>query len=162
MKTTKWALIIINLFALLAFVNYSAYNNEKIFKGGKLIYLELIESSPRSPLIQGDVMNLKYKVSKGFLFDTVYKNGFVVVKLDTNAIAERVRFQPNKLPKADNEYLIECKKGYFSVSIGAEQYFLQQGQQNKYEQAKYAALKVAADGKSLLMGLYDGGLKKIE
>jgi uncharacterized membrane-anchored protein len=162
MKIAKWILIVLNLSALLAFVNYSAIQNEKIFKDGKLIYLELIESTPKSPLIQGDVMNLKYTVAKGLLFDTVYKQGYIVVKLDSNSVAERIRFQHTILPKLENEYLIECKKGYYAVSIGAEQYFLQQGDAKKYTLAKYGALRVDASGKTLLMGLYDEHLKKIE
>lgn len=162
MKATKWTIIILNLVVLLAFLNYSALKNEKVFKDGKLIYLELIENNPKSPLIQGDMMNLKYKIGEGLLFDSLYKQGYVVVKLDSNAVAETIRFQQNKLPKTEGEYIIAYRKGYFSVSVGAEQYFLQQGHAKKYEHAKYGALSVDATGKSLLMGLYDAQFKKIE
>lgn len=162
MKATKWVIIILNLIVLLAFLNYSAMQNEKVFKDGKLIFLELIENNPKSPLIQGDVMNLKYKIGEGFLFDTLYKHGYVVVQLDSNAVAQRIRFQQNNLPKTDSEYIIAYRKGYFSVSVGAEQYFFQQGQSSKYKLAKYGALSVDATGKSLLMGLYDAQFKKIE
>lgn len=162
MKATKWTIIILNLVVLLAFLNYSAMQNEKIFKEGKLIFLELIGNNAKYPLIQGDVMSLKYKIGEGLFFDTLYKHGYVVVQLDSNAVAQRIRFQQNNLPKTDSEYIIAYRKERFSLSVGAEQYFLQQGQTKKYEQAKYSALCVDATGKSLLMGLYDSQFKKIE
>jgi len=162
MKKIKVILILLNLIALLAFVNYSAIQKEKILRDGRLIYLELIANNPKSPLIQGDMVALKYKIVQGFIFDTLYKRGFVVVKLDSNSIAERVRFQPKAAPINEHEYLIEYSKGYFSLNIGAENYFIQQGDAKKYTIAKYGALKVDSNGNSLLMGLYDEHLKKIE
>jgi uncharacterized membrane-anchored protein len=162
MKKIKLILILLNLVALLAFVNYSVIQKEKIIDNGKLIFLELIENNAKSPLIQGDMVKLKYKIVKGLIFDSLYKRGYIVVKLDSNSIAERVRFQTRLGSKNNNEYLIEYSKGYFSLSIGAENYFIQQGDSKKYEQAKYGGVKVDANGNSLLIGLYDEHLKKIE
>ncbi len=162
MKKIKVILILLNLIALLAFVNYSAIQKEKILQDGTLIYLELIENNAKSPLIQGDMVALKYKIVQGLIFDTLYKRGFVVVKLDSNSIAERVRFQPKSVPINEQEYLIEYSKGFFSLNIGAENYFIQQGDAKKYALAKYGAVKVDASGNSLLMGLYDEHLKRIE
>jgi uncharacterized membrane-anchored protein len=162
MKRFKLILILLNLFALLAFVNYSAIQKEKILKDGKLVFLELIESNAKAPLIQGDMVRLKYMIVKGLIFDTLYKRGFVVVKLDSNSIAERIRFQPKTVPLYENEFLIEYSKGYFSLNIGAENYFIQQGDAKKYQVAKFGAVKVDTNGNSILMGLYDEHLKKIE
>ncbi len=162
MKSFKLILILLNLIALLAFVNYSSIQKEKILKDGKLIFLELIENNAKAPLIQGDMVSLKYKIVKGLIFDTLYKRGYVVVKLDSNSIAERIRFQQKPNPINENEYLIEYSKGYFSLNIGAENFFIQQGDAKKYAVSKYGAVKVDANGNSLLMGLYDEHLKKIE
>jgi uncharacterized membrane-anchored protein len=162
MKRFNFILILLNLIALLAFVNYSAIQKEKILKDGKLIFLELIENNAKAPLIQGDMVSLKYKIVKGLIFDTLYKRGYVVVKLDSNSIAERIRFQQKPNPINENEYLIEYSKGYFSLNIGAENFFIQQGDAKKYVVAKYGAVKVDTNGNSLLMGLYDEHLKKIE
>lgn len=162
MKKYKLILILLNLVGLLAFVNYSAIQKEALLKDGKLIYFELAAQNAKSPLIQGDMIRLKYKIVNGLVFDTLNKRGFVVVRLDSNSVAERVRFQPNTVPINANEYLVEYSKGYFSLNIGAENYFFQQGDAKKYELAKYGAVKVDALGNSLLMGLYDEHLKKIE
>lgn len=162
MKKIRWTLAMLNLILLLAFVNYSAMQKERIVKAGKLIFLELVANDIKSPIVQGDVINLKYKIVKGLLIDTLYKRGYIVVKLDSNAIAERVRFQSNIMPKSADEKLIEYTKSYFSVNIGAEKFYIQQAGAKKYEQAKYGALRVDDSGNSLLVGLYDEHLKKIE
>lgn len=162
MKRYKIILIVINLLAILAFVNYSAFQNEKIRDNGATIYLELTRGDLRKPLVQGDVINLRYAVTKGLFFDTLYRHGYVVVILDSNAIASRVRFQQFTYPKDANEYIIEYSKNTKELHIGPEQYFIQQGQSKKFESAKYGALRVDAAGKTLLMGLYDEQLKKIE
>ena len=162
MKKFKLILIILNLIVLFGFVNYSAFQKEKILENGKLIFLELIEQNAKSPLLQGDIVTLKYKIVKGLIFDTLYKRGYVVVTLDSNSIAERVRFQSKSFPINTNEYLIEYSKGYFSLNIGAENYFIQQGDTKKYALARYGGVKVDAYGNSLLLGLYDAHLKKIQ
>jgi len=162
MRKIKMIMILLNLVALLAFVNYSVIQKEKIIDNVKLIFLELIEHNAKSPLIQGDMVHLKYKILQGLVFDTVYKRGYIVVKIDSNSIAERVRFQSRSDLKTEKEYLIEYSKNYFSLNIGAENYFFQQGEAKKFELAKFVGVKVDANGNSLLMGLYDEQLKKIE
>lgn len=162
MKRYKIILIVINLLAILAFVNYAAFQNEKIRDNGATIYLELAGNGLKRPLVQGDVINLRYTVAKGLFFDTLYRQGYVVVRLDSNAIASRVRFQQFTYPKAANEYIIAYSKNAKELHIGPEQYFIQQGQSKKFESAKYGSLKVDAAGKTLLMGLYDSTLRKIE
>jgi uncharacterized membrane-anchored protein len=162
MKKFKIALILLNLFALLAFVNYSVIQKERILTNGKLIFLELIEQNTKTPLIQGNMVILKYKIVNGLNFDSLHKRGFIVVKLDLNSIAERIRFQTRSDSTKVSEYLIEYSKGYFSLNIGAENYYIQQGDAKKYELAKYGGVKVDAKGNSILLGLYDANLKKIE
>lgn len=162
MKRYKIILIAINLLAILSFVNYAAFQNEQIRNNGVTIYLELTGNGLNRPLVQGDMINLRYTVAKSLFFDTLYRHGYVVVKLDSNAIASRVRFQQFAYPKAKDEYIMECNKDSKGLHIGPEQYFIQEGGAKKFESAKYGALKVDAAGKSLLMGLYDEQLKKIE
>lgn len=162
MKRYKIILVVVNLLAILAFVNYSAFQNEKIRNNGVTIYLELAGNGLKRPLVQGDIIDLKYTVANGLFFDTLYRHGYVVVKLDSNAIASRLRFQQFAYPKAADEYILEYTKNSKELHIGPEQYFIQQGQSKKFESAKYGALRSDAAGKSLLMGLYDEQLKKIE
>jgi len=78
-------------------------------------------------------------------------------------IADSVRFQTEKTPLNEGEQLVKYfSRTSWSVSIGAESFFFQEGQAAKFEQAKYGGIMVDEDGNSILVGLYDEGLKRIE
>ena len=53
-------------------------------------------------------------------------------------------------------------KGWREINIGAESFFFQEGEAEKYDKAKYGGIKVDSEGNSLLIGLYDEKRKKIE
>ena len=162
MKKYKWIIILINLILLLGLFNNSILQKEELLTDGQLILLELAPVDPRS-LMQGDYMNLSYAISDNVNSDSISKRGFCVVKLEENSIAKKVRIQENKTPINDNEFLIAyTSKEWRGINIGAESYFFQEGEADKYENAKYGGIKVDNQGNSLLIGLYDENRKKIE
>lgn len=162
MKKYKWIIILINLIILLGLFNNSILQKEELLTDGQLVLLELAPVDPRS-LMQGDYMRLRYAISDNINSDSISKRGFCVVKLEENGIAKKVRIQENKTPINDNEFLIEyTSKKWRNINIGAESYFFQEGEADKYENAKYGGIKVDSQGNSLLIGLYDENLKRIE
>lgn len=162
MKKYKWIIILLNLVLLLIYFNHSLAKKEELLKGGQLVLLELAPVDPRS-LMQGDYMALRYKISENIDFDNIPKRGYCVVMLDQSGKAERVRFQKGLTPLNKGEYLIEyTAPDEWNISIGAESFFFQEGQAEKYEKAKYGGVKIDKDGNSLLVGLYDEQLRKIE
>ncbi len=162
MKKYKWIIIIVNLFILLGLFNNSILKKETLLTDGELILLELAPVDPRS-LMQGDYMRLNYSISQNSRSDSIYKRGYCVVKLEENGVAKKVRIQENKTPIKNNEYLIEyTSHSWRGINIGAESFFFQEGEGEKYEKAKYGALKVDNQGNSLLIGLYDANLMKID
>ena len=162
MKKYKWVIILVNLSLLLVIFNNSVFKKEALLANGQLVLLELAPVDPRS-LMQGDYMMLSYAISENLSADTLLKRGFCVVELTENGIGKKVRFQEGTLPLNANEFLIEYTAGRWSqINIGAESFFFQEGHAEKYENAKYGGVKVDADGNSILMGLYDKDLKKIE
>ena len=162
MKKYKWIIILINLILLLGLFNNSILQKEELLTDGQLILLELAPVDPRS-LMQGDYMRLSYAISDNVNSDSISKRGFCVVKLEENSIAKKVRIQENKTPINDNEFLIAyTSKEWRGINIGAESYFFQEGEADKYENAKYGGIKVDNQGNSLLIGLYDENRKKIE
>lgn len=162
MKKYKWIIILINLIILLVLFNNSIYQKEKLLSDGQLILLELAPVDPRS-LMQGDYMNLRYAISENINSDSISKRGFCVLKLEENGIAKRVRIQENKKPINENEFIIEyTSKEWRGINIGAESYFFQEGEADKYENAKYGGIKVDNQGNSLLVGLYNENQKRIE
>lgn len=145
----------------MGYFNYSIVKKEKLLKDGQLVLLALAPVDPRS-LMQGDYMSLRYQLSEDFERDSIPKRGYCVVKLKNN-IAERVRFQKGRAPLNAGEYLVEyTSPNQWSINIGAESFFFEEGQGKKYEAAKYGGVKVDEQGNSLLIGLYDDKLRKIE
>lgn len=162
MKTYKWLIILFNLVLLLGYFNYSIINKEKILKDGKLVLLALAPVDPRS-LMQGDYMALRYNISTDLPETDFLSRGYCVIKIDSAGVATKVRLQKDKTPLQANEYLISYHSpNKWSVNIGAESFFFQEGEGEKYEQAKYGALKIDGEGNNLLIGLYDQNLKQIK
>jgi uncharacterized membrane-anchored protein len=96
-------------------------------------------------------------------YDSIAKRGFCVVKLAENGIAKKIRLQENKTPINEKEYLIRYTlKKWGRINIGAESFFFQEGEAEKYESARYGGIKIDNQGNSLLIGLYDENQKKIE
>jgi uncharacterized membrane-anchored protein len=162
MKKYKWLIIALNLIILLVYFNYSVVKKEELLKDGQLVLLKLVPVDPRS-LMQGDYMALRYKISESLDYKSMPKRGYCVVRIDTNGVAEKVRFQEDLIPLNENEHLIKYKASdKWNVNIGAESFFFQEGHAEKYEQAKYGGIKIDKNGNSLLVGLYDEQQRKIE
>lgn len=159
MSKYKYIVIGLNLVLLLVYFNWSILAKENTLKHGALVLLELAPVDPRS-LMQGDYMNLNYRITDQEDKDVINKRGFCILKKDSLGVAQKVRFQANLMPKAKDEVAVK----YFSktigndiklVKIGAESFFFQEGQGKSFENAKYGALKVDEGGNSVLVGLYD-------
>jgi uncharacterized membrane-anchored protein len=158
----KWIIIAANLVILLGFFNYSIMQKEALIADGQLILLELAPVDPRS-LMQGDYMRLNYAISENINNDSISKRGYCVIKLDDNGIGHRIRVQDGRNPMADQEYLIGYTlAGWGSINIGAESFFFQEGEAEKFDKAKYGGIKTDNHGNSILIGLYDENRSLIE
>ncbi len=162
MKSIKWWIILFNLLLILAYFNWSINAKEQMIKNGQLILLELAPVDPRS-LMQGDYMSLRYKMAQGVKTDSIEKLGYFVVTLDPAGVANRVRIQSDITPLQSSEKLIRYHLvDQWNLSIGAESFFFEEGQGEKYEKAKYGGIRVDGDGNSVLVGLYDEQKRRIE
>ncbi len=161
MQTFKRLAILANLIMLLVLFNGSVLKKEAIVKEGTLILLELAPVDPRS-LMQGDYMQLRYKISdENEERTSLAKTGFCVVKQTTDGVAQKIRFQQGKTPLANNEFLIRYNFNGWQITIGAESYFFEEGQSEKYAKAKYGGIKTDREGNGVLVGLYDSTGRKI-
>lgn len=159
MKKPKYIFILINLIVVLLLFNRSVWEKEETLSTGKLALLELIPVDPRS-LMQGDYMRLRYAISRGSSNDSMAKRGYCIIKLDKRGVGSKVRFQDDIVPLHDGEYAIRYTNSS-NISIGAESYFFEEGQAEKYEAAKYGGMKIDNHGNNILVGLYDENLNKI-
>ena len=147
-----------NLILVLAFFAFSVIQKETLMSNGTEILLRLAPVDPRS-LMQGDYMALDFEVTRKISYDS--KSGYVVVKVGDDKVAEFVRVQNDK-DVNDGEHLIRYKRQSGRLSIGADNYFFQEGSAKKFENAKYGLLKVDSDGNSILVGLCDKDGRLIE
>ncbi len=162
MKKYSGYIILVNLILFLGLFNFSVVQKEKIIEEGQLILLELAPVDPRS-LMQGDYMRLNYAISDEVVGNQVPIRGFCVVTLDPDGVAQRKRYQKKSSPKNENEHLIEYTVGEWNrVQIGADSFFFQEGEGEKYADAKYGGVRIDEKGNSVLVGLYDSNRKKIE
>lgn len=161
MKKIKWILILLNLIVLMGYVNYAIIQKEAIIKESQLILFPLAPVDPRS-LMQGDYMRLNYEITNS-IRTAKQQEGYIVVRLNEDGVAQKVRLQSQLKPLSQGEYAIHYKHISRSrVSIGADSFFFQEGDGEKYEKAEYGGLKVDKQGNSILVGLYDAQRQLIE
>jgi uncharacterized membrane-anchored protein len=161
MKKYKWIVIAFNLILVLFLFNKSIFEKEKILSEGKLVLLKLAPVDPRS-LMQGDYMRLNYEISRNIPNDSIPKRGYCIVRLNEDGIGTKIRLQNDIKPLNEGEYAIVYTASNWSINIGAESYFFQEGQAEKYDSAKYGGMKIDNHGNNILIGLYDENLKRIE
>ena len=163
MKKLSIVLILINLLLLAGYFIYAVNTKEQILKNGKLVLLKLAPVDPRS-LMQGDYMVLNYEINQKTP-DNAPQKGYVMLSKNESGDYKATKFQ-NYLPKdtlsgIPVEY-IKVNNWNQRIRIGAESYFFQEGNAEKFENAVYGGLKIDANGNSVLIGLYDENKKLIE
>lgn len=162
MKKYKNYIILFNLLIILILINLSIYQKENVLTHGDLVLLELAPVDPRS-LMQGDYMQLDYAATQdiGHL-DSIPKRGFCIVRLDSNGVGESLRLQKNAAPLSSGEYAIPYTVSNWQLSIGADSFFFEEGQAEKFESAKYGGLRIDKRGNNVLIGLFDENRKQIK
>jgi uncharacterized membrane-anchored protein len=151
MSKTKKIILAINLLLVLVFFVLSVLSKEATLANSRQILVQLAPVDPRS-LMQGDYMALNYSIT-GRIWDDGGK--YVVVKVDDDNVATFVRQQDDKTLN-DGELLLRWttnKRG--RKSIGADNFFFQEGTGDKYAVAHYGLLRVDSDGNCVLVGLCD-------
>lgn len=155
MTKLQWSVILLNFIIVLVVFNKSVADKEKTLASGELILLRLAPVDPRS-LMQGDYMRLNYDITARMPdLDSLPKRGYCVVTLDSVGVAQLVRTQPTLSPRTAGEYFIAYTRDDWSLDIGANSYFFQEGQSEKFDRAAYGGLRNDREGHSILVGLYD-------
>jgi len=157
---------IILIWIAAAFVFGSFYTmverKEALRRDGQTVFLALAPADPRSPM-QGDYMALNYEVMNQLnheQFDNpnakVPDSGVLVIQIDNQTVGQFVRLHQNE-GLAPGEHLLKFHRSEHDriYVIGAETYFIPEGEGPKFAEAKYGELKVEPDGTPLLVSLCD-------
>jgi uncharacterized membrane-anchored protein len=162
MKTLRTIILFGTLLAFLYLVNTGIWGAEQNIENGKPVYLELAPVDPRS-LIQGDYMALDYQIERDAMGDEIATThrGQVVAQLDENNVAHYDRIYTGE-PLAENEIVLNYTVAEFiGVRIGVDSFFFQEGQARDYALARYADVRVTADGTVMLVDLVGEGFKRL-
>ncbi|MEZ4542249.1 MAG: GDYXXLXY domain-containing protein [Chloroflexota bacterium] len=144
---------------VLGFVSYGIYGKEALIRTGTPILLELAPVDPRS-LIQGDYMDLRYKIAADLDPEELPWRGKLVIRLDDQNIAHFVRIDDGT-PLAAGERLLTYYRHEWTFDLGASAFFFQEGNAERYQNAKYGELRVDDQGNSILIGLRDQALQPL-
>lgn len=137
---------------VLGVVNLLIFQKEQLIASGQTIFLELAPVDPRS-LIQGDYMILRYSLVQNINVDELPPDGYLVLKLDERNIATFVQVHDPQVALAPDERLIRYRRRDGDIRLGAESFFFQEGHAEYYSEARYAELRLAESGDTVLVGL---------
>lgn len=146
---------------VLGAANGLIFQKEMVLRHGQSMLLKLAPVDPRS-LMQGDYMALRYDLL-GKLppqNDRPQASGRIVVRTDEANVASFVRLDGGE-PLAAGEHFLKFRQDRDRARLGAESYFFQEGQADRFAKAKYGELKVAPNGGSVLVGLCDERRQRI-
>jgi uncharacterized membrane-anchored protein len=154
--TILWLMAVVGLL----FVNYSIYGREELINNGQPILLELAPVDPRS-LIQGDYMDLRYKIAADLENqESLPLRGKLVINVAENGVAAFVRVDDGT-PLGPNERLLNYYKHEWQIDLGAPSFFFEEGTADAYDAAQYGEMRVAEGGTSVLIGLRDENLQPL-
>lgn len=150
----------INLVIVLAFVNWSISKKESILNNGQLVLFELAPVDPRS-IMQGDYMELRYRMSDTVKVESLPKKGFIALKVNENSLPISSRIMSNLPNEPTSETYLKYQVKNGRLTFGAESYLFQEGKGSKFDKAKFGGLIIDKDGRSILKGLYDENLQEL-
>lgn len=145
----------------LALTNRSAMKIEAEFAEARTIYLPLGPVDPRS-ILQGDYMFLAFRETIYPPFEMIEKlpeRGEVFLKLDADGVASFSRIAGSGDAPATDEIRVDYLKSGGSLRYCPNTFFFQEGEGEIFNAARFAVVKVAADGKTRLIALADENRK---
>jgi uncharacterized membrane-anchored protein len=155
-------LIAAGLALILVGVNWTIWSREQLLSSGEVVLLELAPVDPRS-LMQGDYMALNFRVAaqvpRGE--DATPSQGQLVIARGDDGVAAFVRVHDGE-PLAANERLLDYRVRERRVRIVTNAYFFEERQAERFTAAQYGELRLARDGKALLVGMRDKDLQAIK
>jgi len=152
------------LLGALGVVNRSVMALEADFREARNIYLPLGPVDPRS-ILQGDYMVLAFRETIYPPFDEIESlppRGEVFLRLDADGVASFSRVAQDGDAPAPDEVRIDYLNRGGRLRYCPESYFFQEGEADHFARARFAVVKVAADGKTRLVALADTDRKIIE
>ena len=158
MKRIRWIVAVAGLALVLALANWHIAQKRAVIADGQVLLLELRPADPRS-LIQGDYMALALAdaaMPSATLIEELPYRGTVILALDESRVGRYARPDDGS-PLQPGELRVQYRRhkdwGGHRLDYGAQSFFFQGGAAALYERARYAMLRVAQDGSTVLTDL---------
>jgi uncharacterized membrane-anchored protein len=158
MKAARIGVVVAGLALILGLANWDIMGKRQVVGEGAPLLLELRPADPRS-LFQGDYMTLALAddtMPDAATIATLPYRGTVILTLDPQGIGRFARLDDGGALQA-GELRIQYRRHEdwrgARLDYGAQSFFFQEGDAPLYTGAKYALLRVAADGSTVLTDL---------
>ena len=148
MKRT--AVVLLGLALVVGAMGWNIAKKERVLAEGRRVLLELAPRDPRS-LMQGDYMLLDYALGS-LPREGWPRDGHLVLTQTPEDVARFVRRHQGEALQP-GEFLLRYRIRDRLLRLGAETFFFQEGQAERYARARYGELRVAPSGDSVLVGL---------
>ena len=163
-RVSTW-LVLLGAALVLGVANYTIWQRQQVVDSGRPVLLELRPVDPRS-LIQGDFMALAYADSvfpPAATRSELPQRGSFIILLDADNVATFARLDDGgSLGPAEARIKYKLVDRFGGIRLGAESFFFEEGQAERFASAEYGVLHVDASGNSVLVGLADEGGNPIE
>jgi uncharacterized membrane-anchored protein len=154
--------VLVFLLLILGAVNALIWQKQALIESGRPVYVALAPVDPRS-LMQGDYMRLAFTLPPGA--EALPLRGAerprVVMGLDERGIARPLRLAQPGAPLATGELLLELTPKDGRWILVTDAWFFREGEAQRFARARFGEFRVAPDGRALLVGLADEGLKSL-
>ena len=158
MKAVRIVIVLVGLALILGLTNWDILSKRRVVAEGAPLLLELRPADPRS-LFQGDYMALALAndtMPDAATIATLPYRGAVILALDAQGIGRFARLDDGAPPQA-GELRVQYRRhedwSGARLDYGAQAFFFQEGDAEFYSAAKYALLRVAEDGSTVMTHL---------
>ena len=160
MKQARLAIVLAGLALVLGLTNWDIAQKRMVLATGEVLLLELQPVDPRS-LMQGDYMALalgEAAMPSATVIESLPYRGTVILLRDENKMGRYARLDDGS-PLQEGELRVRYRRHEDwrgpRLDYGAQSFFFQEGDAELYQGARYAVLRVAADGATVLADLAD-------
>ena len=158
MKRARWMIALAGLVVVLALANWHIVQKRAVIADGQVLLLELRPADPRS-LLQGDYMALALAdaaMPSATVIEELPYRGTVILALDESRVGRYARLDDGS-PLQGGELRVQYRRhedwGGHRLDYGAQSFFFESGDAERYERARYAMLRVADDGSTVMTDL---------
>lgn len=158
LQTARIVLLLAGLAVILGLTNWDILGKRKVIAEGAPLLLQLRPADPRS-LFQGDYMALaladETMPDAATVANLPYR-GTIILALDAEGVGRFARLDDGA-PLQAGEMRVQYRRHEdwrgARLDYGAQAFFFQEGDAELYNSAKYALLRVAEDGSTVLTDL---------